>query len=76
MYFMEETTIKIGIDTLKRLDSMKKFNDTYDDVLNDLIEEELSEEELRELEEIISQKKFKPIEQVARELGVTLEKDV
>jgi len=73
---MEETTIKIGIDTLKRLDSMKKFNDTYDDVLNDLIEEELSEEELRELEEIISQKKFKPIEQVARELGVTLEKDV
>ena len=59
---------------------MKKFErQSYDELLNNLIdnteEETLSEGEIREIEiglDNVKKGKVKPIEQVARELGITL----
>lgn len=77
---MEKTTIQISQRTLERLKMLKQVEkQSYDDVLNNLIEnqeeETLSEEELVEIKaglENIRQGKVKSIEEVARELGITL----
>lgn len=77
---MEKTTIQINIETLERLKAIKNFErQSYDDVLNNLIdnceEDSLSEEEIEDIKialENIKRGKVKPIEQVAKELGITL----
>jgi len=77
---MNKTTIQVDIETLERLKSLKQFNrQSYSDVLNNLIdnveEETLSDEELEEIKialENVKKGKVKPIEQVAKELGVIL----
>ena len=77
---MEKTTIQINLETLERLKALKNFErQSYDEVLNNLIsnceEESLSEEEIEDIKtalENVKRGKVKPIEQVARELGITL----
>ena len=77
---MEKTTIQINLETLKKLKSLKNFEkQSYDDVLNNLMdnceEESLSEEEIEDIKaalENVKRGKVKPIEQIAKELGITL----
>ena len=77
---MEKTTIQINFETLDRLKNLKSFErQSYDEVLNGLIdnceEESLSEEEIEDIKialENVKRGKVKPIEQVARELGIIL----
>ena len=77
---MEKTTIQINFETLERLKALKSMErQSYDEVLNNLIdnseEENLSEEEIEDIKialENVKRGKVKPIEQVAKELGITL----
>ena len=80
---MEKTTIQISQETLERLKSMKRYErESYDEILNNIIdesEEELSEEEIEEVELALKEirekgikKSTDSIEQVAKELGVKL----
>ena len=77
---MKKTTIQINFETLERLKSLKNFErQSYDELLNNLInnceEESLSEEEIEDIKialENFKRGKVKPIEQVARELGIIL----
>jgi predicted CopG family antitoxin len=77
---MEKTTIQISIETLERLKTLKNFErQSYDEVLNNMIdnceEESLSEEEIEDIKialENVKKGKVKPIEQIAKELGITL----
>ena len=77
---MEKTTIQINQNTLERLKNLKNCDrQPYDEILNNLIdnieEEILSDEEIEEIKsalENIKQGKVKPIEQVAKELGISL----
>jgi predicted CopG family antitoxin len=77
---MEKTTIQINFETLERLKVLKNTErQSYDEVLNNLIdnceEESLSEEEIEDIKmalENVKKGKIKPIEQVAKELGVSL----
>ena len=77
---MEKTTIQINFETLERLKALKSLErQSYDDVLNNLIDscenESLSEEEIEDIKmalENVKKGKVKPIEQVAKELGITL----
>lgn len=79
---MEKTTIQINIETLEKLKAFKNFErQSYDEVLNNLIdnadEESLSEEEIRDIKialDNVKKGKVKTIEQVAKELGITLRK--
>lgn len=78
---MEKTTIQINFETLERLKSLKNSErQSYDELLNSLInnceEEILSEEEIEDIKlalENIKKGRVKPIEQVARELGIILQ---
>lgn len=77
---MDKTTIQIDIETLERLKALKNFErQSYDEVLNVLIdnceEDSLSEEEIEDIKialDNVKRGKVKPIEQVARELGIVL----
>ena len=77
---MEKTTVQISTDTLERLKRLKQHEkESYDFVLNKLIdeneEEELSDEEIEDIKialENVKQGKVKSIEQVAKELGIVL----
>jgi len=77
---MEKTTIQINFKTLERLKSLKNFErQSYDELLNSLInnceEESLSEEEIEDIKialDNVKKGKVKPIEQVAKELGIIL----
>jgi hypothetical protein len=77
---MEKTTIQINTETLERLKMLRQIEkQSYDDIVNNLIdnfeEETLSPEEIKEIQqglENIREGKVKPIEQVAKELGITL----
>jgi len=77
---MEKTTIQINFETLERLKSLKNFErQSYDELLNSLInnceEENLNEEEIEDIKialDNVKKGKVKPIEQVARELGIIL----
>ncbi|KHO55067.1 MAG: hypothetical protein QT10_C0007G0053 [archaeon GW2011_AR19] len=77
---MEKTTIQINLETLNRLKALKNFErQSYDEVLNTIIdnceEENLSDDEIEEIKkglEDVKMGKIKPIEQVAKELGITL----
>ena len=78
---MEKTTIQLNLNTLERLKILKNFQrQSYDDVLNNLIdnveEEELSAEEIKEIKmalDNVRKGKTKPIEQVAKEMGISLD---
>ncbi|MCK5140511.1 hypothetical protein KAI32_02625 [Candidatus Pacearchaeota archaeon] len=78
---MEKTTIQIGINTLERLKRLKRFErESYDEVINVIIEEyeneELTSEEIDEINVALKNVrlgKIKSIEEVAKELGVCLE---
>ena len=77
---MEKTTIQISTKTLERLKMVKQYErEPYEEVLNNLLdgveEEILSNEEIEEIKqslEEVKQGKVYSIEQVAKELGVTL----
>ncbi|MBU3913722.1 MAG: hypothetical protein KKB21_00205 [Nanoarchaeota archaeon] len=77
---MDKTTIQINLETLERIRNLKNFErQSYDEVLNSLIdnceEESLNAEEISEIQrglEDIKRGKVKPIESVARGLGITL----
>jgi len=77
---MEKTTIQVSADTLERLKMFKQHErESYDFVLNNLLdeaeEEELSEEEIEDIKEALDEVKRGetfPIEEVAKELGVVL----
>jgi len=77
---MEKTTIQVNTQTLERLKSLRIMGrQSYDDLLNNLLdnieEETLSSEEIEEIQiglTNIKEGKVKPIEQVAKELGITL----
>jgi hypothetical protein len=79
---MEKTTLQLNVNTLERLKALKNFErQPYDEVLNILVdnyvedEEPLTEQEIKEINiglEQIRQGKTTPIEQVAKELGITL----
>ena len=77
---MGKTTIQINLETLQRLKALKSMQrQSYDDLLNNLIdnieEETLSETEIEDIKlalENVKRGRTKPIEQIARELGITL----
>jgi predicted transcriptional regulator len=77
---MDKTTIQLSSETLERLKMFKQHQrESYEEVLNNLMdesgEEELSADEIDEIKislEEVKQGKTKPIEQVAKELGVSL----
>jgi len=77
---MEKTTIQVNVDTLDRLKSVKRHaRESYDEVLNFLIDEaeddELTIEEIEDIKialEEVKKGKVTPIEDVAKELGITL----
>jgi len=78
---MDKTTIQVGIPTLNRLKILKEYSrQSYEELLNKIIDEYeedevLSDEEIKEIEialKNVKEGKVKPIEQVAKELGVTL----
>ena len=77
---MEKTTIQINMNTLEKLKMLKSFDrQSYDELIGNLIEnmeeETLSDEEIEDIKlalENVKKGKVKPIEQVAREIGITL----
>lgn len=77
---MEKTTIQINFETLERLKALKNFErQSYDELLNVIIDncedESLSEDEISEIQkglEDVKRGKVKSIEQIAKELGITL----
>ena len=78
---MEKTTVQLSKITLDRLKSYKKHErELYEEVLNGLMdeveEESLSKEEINEIQEALEevrQGKTKPIEVIAKELGIALD---
>jgi len=78
---MEKTTIQISSDTLQRLKMFKQHErESYDFVLNNLLDEaddddELTSEEIEDIKvalENVRMGKVKSIEQVAKEMGISL----
>ncbi len=77
---MEKTTIQISQNTLERLKNFRKFErQSYDELINsifDEIEDEtLNEEEIEDIKialENVKRGLVKPIEQVAKEMGISL----
>lgn len=80
---MEKTTIQINERTLDRLKALKRYErESYDEVVNALIdetEEELTEDEIEEVELALREIREKgikrttqKIEDVAKEMGVEL----
>lgn len=77
---MEKTTIQLSQKTLERLKNLKKYyRQSYDEALNDMFneieEEALGDEEIKEIQdalENVKNGKVKPIEQVAKEMGILL----
>ncbi|MEX0920049.1 MAG: hypothetical protein WDZ69_00520 [Candidatus Pacearchaeota archaeon] len=77
---MEKTTIQVDSSILERLKALKQFKrQSYSDLLNNIIdnieEETLSDEEMEEIKialDNVKKGKVYPIEEVAKELGVTL----
>ena len=77
---MEKTTIQISQGTLNRMKNLKSHErQSYDELLNGILDnvedEELSEQEIKEIQEsleAVKRGRTKPIEQVAKELGIKL----
>jgi len=76
---MDKTTIQLSQSTLERLKSFKRYDrESYEEIVNNLAdeaEEELSVEEIEDIQEALEQVKkgdLYSIEEVAKELGVKL----
>ena len=77
---MRKTTIQINMETLQWLKNLRAFErQSYDEVLSNIIDniddKVLTDEEIRDIKvalEDVRQGKVKPIEDVARELGISL----
>jgi len=77
---MNKTTIQISSATLERLKGLRRHErESYEEVLNNVIDEaeseELGDDEIDELQEALEEVragKTKPIEQVAKDLGIAL----
>ncbi len=77
---MEKTTIQVSQSTIERMKELKKYErQSYDELLNSLFdeleEESLSKEEIAEIQQALEDVKtgrVYSIEEVARELGITL----
>jgi len=77
---MEKTTIQVNQTTLERLKQLKRYEQqTYDETLNvifdEMEEETLTSEEIEEIQqglEDVKKGRIKPIQQVAKELGIKL----
>ncbi len=80
---MQKTTIQISEETLERLKALKRYErESYDEIVNSLIdegEEELTEDEIEGIELALKEIREKGIkrathriEDVAKELGVEL----
>ena len=77
---MTNTTIQISSDTLERLKMIKRHErESYDLVLNILLDESeediLDDDEINEIKEALEEVKRGetiPIEEVAKEFGITL----
>ncbi|HLC55416.1 MAG TPA: hypothetical protein VJJ75_02685 [Candidatus Nanoarchaeia archaeon] len=77
---MEKTTIQVNQTTLERLKQLKRYEQqTYDETLNvifdEMEEENLTSEEIEEIQqglEDVKKGRIKPIQQVAKELGIKL----
>lgn len=77
---MEKTTIQINTQTLERLKMAKQYDrESYEEVINNVLdeveEETLSDKEIEEIKqslEEVKQGKVHSIEQVAKNLGITL----
>lgn len=77
---MNKTTIQISPETLERLKMLKRHErESYEEILNNVLdeyeEETLDEEEIEEIKialENVKRGKVKPIEQVAKELNISL----
>jgi len=77
---MEKTTIQVNGSTLERLKSIKKhFRESYDEVLNNLLDEvvddELTPEEIDDLKKALEEVKRGetiPFEKVLEERGIKL----
>ena len=78
---MEKTTIQIGVSTLERLKVLRRYNrESYDELLNYIMnhfeEDSLSDMEINDIQIALQQIKdgrVVSIEDVAKELGVSLE---
>ena len=81
---MEKTTIQIAQTTLEKLKGLKSYErQSYDELLNNLIdeqqEESLTQEEIIDIQkslEDIKKGRVHSIEDVAKELGIQLKKHV
>jgi predicted CopG family antitoxin len=77
---MEKTTIQVSKETLERLRALKRYErESYEETINTLAdeaeEEVLTDEEIEDIKlalENVRKGEVKPIEQVAKELGVSL----
>ena len=77
---MEKTSIQVSPITLERLKMLKRYGrESYDEILNKLIEEyeddELTGEEIEEIQLVLEEIKrgeTVPIEKVAKEFGIIL----
>jgi len=77
---MEKTTIQVNGITLERLKTMKRHaRESYDEILNYLIDEaesdELTSEEIEDIKKALEEVKrgeVYSIESVAKEMGITL----
>ena len=75
-----KTTIQITQETLKRLKAFKKSErESYEIVINELLDEaeedSLTNDEIKKIQialENVKKGKVKPIEQVAKEMGIKL----
>ncbi len=77
---MEKTTIQINTNTLERLRALKRYErESYDEIVNSLIDEsedeELSKEEIEAIKRGLDDKRkgrTYSIEEVAKRLGIKL----
>ena len=76
---MEKTTIQINEKTLERLKALKRYKrESYDEVVNTLIdesEEELTDDEIEAIQRGLEDKRkgrVSSIEEVAKRLGIKL----
>jgi len=77
---MEKTTIQVSSNTLERLKMLKQFKESYDFILNKLIDEYdediLYPEEIEDIKQALDEVKRGetiPFEQVLKERGITLD---
>lgn len=77
---MEKTTIQLNVGTLEKLKMLKKYErESYDEIVctlvDEALEESLTDKEILEIQEAleeVKQGKVYSIEEVAKDIGVSL----